>query len=157
MRPHQLIGALIERTGKPLLQVAEEMARKKSFQGTLYKYVAGNVASPSRATAEKIAKYFALPVDAIYDEGLATHIAGERGLTVTRQPVVAEPAKSYAIPAPAPIPISTRATQDLRFSSAVEARLCALSAAQLRQVEAVVVAFLDAIEPAQARGKQASA
>ena len=76
VKPHELIHELVTRAGGEL-PVAKAMGQR-SFQGTLYKFTHGQVASPDRRTAEKIAKHFALPVDALYDEGVATRIAAER-------------------------------------------------------------------------------
>jgi hypothetical protein len=58
-----------------------------SFQGTLHKYINGHVRSPSRSTAERIAKHFDIPTEAIYDEKVATQIAAERKLTHGHTPV----------------------------------------------------------------------
>ncbi len=82
MQPHELIAALVRNTGKPLLQVATEMDRA-SFQSTLHKLVNGQIVAPTRPTAKKVADYFELPVEALYDARLATQIAVERGIDIT--------------------------------------------------------------------------
>lgn|GEM_PF-1862577 len=73
MKPHELIHALVERDGGAL-PVAKKMGRP-SFQPTLYRYINGETGSPTRRTAELIAKHFRLSVDTLYSEKLATEAA----------------------------------------------------------------------------------
>ncbi len=75
MKSHELVNALVERAGGAL-RVAKAMG-SQSFQPTLFRVCSGLVSSPKRETAEKIAKHFGIPVDAIYDDKLATRIAAE--------------------------------------------------------------------------------
>jgi phage repressor protein C with HTH and peptisase S24 domain len=75
MKSHELVSALVERAGGAL-RVAKAMG-SQSFQPTLFRVCSGLVLSPKRETAEKIAKHFGIPVDAIYDDKLATRIAAE--------------------------------------------------------------------------------
>lgn len=75
MKSHELVSALVERAGGAL-RVAKAMG-SQSFQPTLFRVCSGLVSSPKRETAEKIAKHFGIPVDAIYDDKLATRIAAE--------------------------------------------------------------------------------
>lgn len=87
MKPHELFAALMHLEGGSL-----PLARKMGdpgIQSKLYKFAAGSVAEPSRATAQAIAAYFKLPVDAIYDTKLATSIARERGITALAPEVLA--------------------------------------------------------------------
>lgn len=56
------------------MAVAKAMG-KTTFQGTLHKFCAGSVRSPSRETAERIATHYKLPIDALYNEKLATEEA----------------------------------------------------------------------------------
>jgi hypothetical protein len=76
VKPYQFVAALVEAAGGPF-RVARAM-RAPSFQPTLHKFVNGQVANPKRPTAERIAKHFRIPVDAIYDERVATQLAKER-------------------------------------------------------------------------------
>lgn len=65
-----------------------------SFQGTLNKITNGRVANPTRPTAERIAKHFNIPVEAVYDPHVAEATARELGLD--------EPAPPRAAPVPPP-------------------------------------------------------
>lgn len=75
MKPHELIMALVQREGSTSA-VANAMGGP-NFQGTLHKFTRGQTLSPKRATAERIARYFKLPTDAIYSERLATELAAK--------------------------------------------------------------------------------
>lgn len=77
MKPHELVSMLVAAHGGSL-PVAKAMG-KPSFQGTLYKIADGKVTSPQRSSAERIAKFFGIPVDALYDEAVATRVAQELG------------------------------------------------------------------------------
>ena len=55
------------------MRVARAM-RAPGFQPTLHKICTGRVASPKRSSAERIAKHFGIPVDAVYDDALATQL-----------------------------------------------------------------------------------
>lgn len=45
------------------------------LQSKIYKFINGQVAEPARSTAEPIAAYFKIPLDAIYSEEVATAVA----------------------------------------------------------------------------------
>ena len=62
------------------MPLAKEIG-KPELQSTIHRFIHGEVASPKRATAEALAAYFKLPVDALYDDKLATRIAIERELS----------------------------------------------------------------------------
>jgi hypothetical protein len=143
MKPHELIKLLADRTGKPTLQLAKDI-HKATFQGTLHKLINGNVPKPTQPTAKRIADYFGLPLDAMYDERVATQIAIERGL-VYPQPVAAAPpvAARESTPA-APTPI-TRARRTL--PPAILDRMQDLSQAQMEALTAMVKAYLDGVAP----------
>ncbi len=53
---------------------------KPGLQSQIYKYLNGGVDEPARSTAEPIAAYFNIPVDALYDERIAAVVAQERQL-----------------------------------------------------------------------------
>jgi hypothetical protein len=76
MKPHEFVNALVQQNGGEFA-VARAMG-KTTFQGTLYKFCKGQVPNPTRPTAERIAQHFLLPVDAIYDEKVASKFAEER-------------------------------------------------------------------------------
>ena len=76
MKPHELIAELVRRAGGSL-PVAKAM-RAPTFQGTLNRICNGRIESPSRVTAERIARHFDIPIDAIYDERVAARVAKER-------------------------------------------------------------------------------
>lgn len=96
MQPHELIRELVHRAGGEL-RVAKAM-HNAAFQGTLHKLCHGNVRSPKRETAERIAAHFDLPVDALYDAAVATRIYAER----FGGPAVTQPPALYRVRAPAP-------------------------------------------------------
>lgn len=73
---HELIARLVKEAGGSL-PVAKAM-RAESFQGTLHKIAAGRVEQPSRASAERIANHFRIPVDALYDDAVASSVFAER-------------------------------------------------------------------------------
>lgn len=93
VKPFELIAAMMAAEGLGPLRLAKKMNRPK-LQPQIHRFTRGEVLSPSRGTAEPIAAYFGIPVDAIYDEKVATLVANERKLTVL--PMVA------AIPKPKP-------------------------------------------------------
>lgn len=136
IQPYELVAQLVRLTTKSTLLVATEMD-KASFQGTLHKYINGHVTAPSRGTAEKIANYFGLPVDAIYDATVATRIAGERGITLARTTFgVVEPLQFRSLQ-----------PRSKGLGAALENRIQQLDRAQLNGLESIVVAYLDAIAP----------
>ena len=147
MKPHALIAALVRGTKKPPLQVAREM-KNANFQGTLHKFMAGNVASPKRSTAEVIAAYFDLPVDALYDDAVASRIAVERGVTA------AAGAASAAVREHAPpVYMEAHPSRAPRFAADVERRILRLSESQRLGLETIMRAYLDTLAPTSASAK----
>lgn len=71
----QLIDTLVRNAGGALA-VAKAM-KAPTFQGTLHKIASGNVTAPSRKSAERIASFFGIPVDALYDDNVATRVHEE--------------------------------------------------------------------------------
>lgn len=142
MKPHELVAALLDRTKKPLLQVAKEMG-KASYQPTLHKFRYGMVRSPTHDTAVRIAKYFDLPLEALYDEMVATKIGLERGLLAAPPRVQESPAVAYMPERPAMPP-------------AVEARIRALPPEHHAGLVAVVQAYLDAVAPNRRQPRQSA-
>jgi hypothetical protein len=79
VKPYQLIAALMAREGLGPLPLARRIGKEK-LQPQFHRFSKGEVANPKRTTAAPLAEYFGLPIDAIYDEKLATAIAKERGI-----------------------------------------------------------------------------
>lgn len=73
VKPHELIHALVERDGGAL-PVAKKMG-SAAFQPTLHRFISGETESPTRRTAERIARHYRIPVDTLYSEKLATEAA----------------------------------------------------------------------------------
>lgn len=145
MQPHELVRALVHeqaRHGKSLTTLAREM-HSRSFQGTLHKFISGQVREPSRLTATRIARHFKLPLEALYDERAATAEAQRLGLATVpparpSEPalVAREPSATYIARLPIPAALSPRLCE----------RLKALSQAQLDALERVIHAHLDAMD-----------
>lgn len=76
VKPYELIRRLVNDAGGPT-RVARQM-RRPTFQGTLHKIVNGKVRAPERPSAELIADYFKIPVEAVYDGEVAGRVAQER-------------------------------------------------------------------------------
>ncbi len=72
MEPHKLIAHLVALSGGAL-RVCKAM-NAESMQPTVSRFIAGQVKSPSRRTAEKLAAYFKIPVDALYDPRVAAQV-----------------------------------------------------------------------------------
>jgi len=85
VKPHELIFALMADAGLGPLPLAKKLG-KASLQAPLHRYTRGMVPSPDISTARPLAKFFNLPVEAIYDEKVATAIAKERGIKVVPIP-----------------------------------------------------------------------
>ncbi len=93
MQPHTLIALLVTAAGGTA-KVARDM-RSPSFQGTLHKICSGHVRSPKRESAERIAQFFNIPVDAVYDPAAAQRVAEERQLKLPLQ--AQEPPALYRV------------------------------------------------------------
>jgi len=149
MTPPQLIEALIQQTEKPLTQVATEIGGR-GFQGTLYKFVYLGTKSPRHETAARIAKYFSIPLEALYDQAVADRVAREKGL------VKAAPAPGGSFPVanePIPLGYSTKAP---RLPAALTRRIEALNTKQFKALENLIATYLDAVAPVeQTPAKQA--
>lgn len=134
MKPHELVKALIDASGKSGPQIAREMGRA-GFQGTLHKFAAGLVVSPARRTAERIARYFNLPIDAMYDDVVATRIGRELGVvTASSEPLRTEAALGRYV-------VERRPVHAL--APDIAERLSQLKPAQMRALETIVRAYLD--------------
>lgn len=79
VKPHELIAALMDREGIGPLPLAKRL-RKPELQPQIHRFISGAVASPKASTALPLADYFNLPLEAIYDEQVATDIAKQRGI-----------------------------------------------------------------------------
>jgi hypothetical protein len=79
MKPHELVAALMRAQGLGAYPLARRL-KKPGLQSQIHRFINGQVAAPARSTAEPLARFFELPVDAIYDEKVATRIARERNV-----------------------------------------------------------------------------
>ena len=90
VKAYEFVKWMVQRAGGPL-RVAKAM-RAPSFQPTLHKICAGHVASPKRASAQRIAAHFGIPVDAVYDDSVATRLyermCGDPAPTPARAPAL---------------------------------------------------------------------
>lgn len=75
--------ALISSAGLTPTSVA---AQAKGSQPQLHRYLAGESLEPRRSTLAPFARFFKVPLDAFYNEALATEVARERGLLTTSAP-----------------------------------------------------------------------
>jgi DNA-binding XRE family transcriptional regulator len=80
MKPFELVAALMHREGLGPLPLAKKIGKAK-LQPQIHRFSRGEVANPDRTTAVPIAEYFNIPVEAIYDERIATEVARELGIT----------------------------------------------------------------------------
>lgn len=100
MKAHQFIAALVEAAGGSN-RVALAM-RAKTFQGTLHRICQGT-STPTRASAERIAAHFGIPVDAVYDDEVAAQLHQRlMGAAGDALPASAPGAAPVVIPLPAP-------------------------------------------------------
>lgn len=141
MEPHELVKALFERRDD--IRSVSELARlihNQGFQGTLHKFLSGRTRSPDHDTATRIAKFFGLPIEAIYDSKAATRIGREMGLALdpAEKPAVASQGTSYSAAAPR-----------WPFKQVTAAEVAKLSPTALRQLERLIVAFLGGPVPAE--------
>lgn len=140
MHPYELVRALVQeqaRHGKSVTEIAREM-HSRNFQGTLHKFLSGQVHEPSRTTAERIARYFKLPLEALYDVRVSTAEAARRGLPSPERDTtirfLREPHKPYGD------------SHHTTLSPTLMARLAALPPAQVEAVERIIQAHLDALD-----------
>ncbi len=135
MEPHELVRKLFEeRKDITSVSALARAIHNQGFQGTLHKFLSGRTASPDQKTAARIAKFFGLPIEAMYDAKVATRVASERGLLhgdARRQLAVSEPKAAYT-PAPPAWPFRQVSPTDL----------AKLSPPALRQLERLIAAFI---------------
>ena len=91
VKPYLLIAKLVEQAGGAL--PAAKAMKAPSFQPTLHKIVSGDVDSPKRTSAERIAKHFKIPIEAVYDPKIAAQVYRDRfgGLGVAVEEPPARP------------------------------------------------------------------
>lgn len=100
MKAHQFIAALVEAAGGSN-RVALAM-RAKTFQGTLHRICQGT-STPTRASAERIAAHFGIPVDAVYDDDVAAQLHRRLiGTAGGAPPASTSKVTPVVIPLPAP-------------------------------------------------------
>lgn len=79
VKPYQLIEALMAAEELGPLPLAKKL-KKPELQPLIHRFINGAVKSPKSSTAIPLADYFNLPLEAIYQEKVATEIAKQRGL-----------------------------------------------------------------------------
>lgn len=144
--PRQLIALLISSRGMSELEAAKAM-RSATFQGTLHRFLHDDTRSPSRATAELIANYFKIPVDAIYSQAVAGKVAADLGLI-------------EASSQPAHVARDVEATYALHrreLSAELQRRIQALDDDQFALVERSIANILDAIDSSHSKSKRHAA
>lgn len=77
------MAALVSSAGLTPTSVA---AQAKGSQPQLHRYLAGESLEPRRSTLAPFARFFKVPLEAFYNEALATEVARERGLLTTSAP-----------------------------------------------------------------------
>jgi hypothetical protein len=94
------LAALMVRDGLNPTQLAKEIKRP-TLQSQIHRLVHGEVGSPSAGTAAPLAAYFGLPLEAMYDEKVATALARERGVTELPPEMTPTKKKRSKVAAPA--------------------------------------------------------
>lgn len=134
MKPHELVAALFaERKDITSVSALARAIHNQGFQGTLHKFLAGQVPHPTAATASRIAKFFQIPLEALYDSKVATRIARERGLLKGAELTVREPDVGVSYLASA---------TNWPFRRITPTQFSNLSAAALLQLERVITAYI---------------
>lgn len=93
MKAYELVALLLKAKGLTSSSLARKLGRT-SLQSQIYKYIHGQVPSPQMNTARPIAAHLGIPVEAMYDDRLATRVAAELGLVdgvPATQNVIGEP------------------------------------------------------------------
>ena len=127
MKGRDLLAALISSAGLTPNAVA---AKAKGSQPQLHRFLSGESREPRRSTLAPFARFFGIPVDAFYNEGLAADIARERGLGAAGSPPPAhvrpfdgEPGVFDGVSRPSAVPVTglIQGTEDgyVKLSSAV--------------------------------------
>ncbi len=80
VKPYELIAALMHREDLGALPFAKKIGKPK-LQPQIHRFIKGGVKEPARTTAAPLAAYFHLPIDAIYDEKVATAEAKRLGIS----------------------------------------------------------------------------
>lgn len=100
MKPFELIAALMHREGLGPLPLAKKMGKAK-LQPQIHRFSRGEVANPDRSTAVPLAEFFHIPVEAIYDERIATEVARELGIdsivTSSTAPTRKKPSLAHSV------------------------------------------------------------
>lgn len=140
MKPHELVNALYkQRKDISSVSALARAMHNQAFQGTLHKFLTGQVPHPTASTAGKIAKFFQLPLEALYDSKVATRVAKERGLikegALTAR--VDEDESPYRAP-----------PQNWPFKNITATQITGLSPAALHQLERLIAAYIGGPLPA---------
>lgn len=143
MKPHELLKLLADQSGLSTLQLAREIYRD-SFQGTLYRLIEGESKSPKHETAERIAKYFDIPIEALYKSNVATSVAIAKGLipkpkhTILLPLLAQEQAGEDYAPSSKPKHMLPRVILD---------RISALDDEQFAAIKTMILSYLNTVAP----------
>lgn len=137
VKPYELFAALMTMEGGSM-PLARKMGSVR-IQSKLHKFAAGGVANPARATAEVIAKYFKIPVDAIYDEKVATAIAKERNISAIPAGIAAATKKPAQ---------KKRTAQEERAAKLVK-DFMAMSPVEQQRLEMLMIVARDGVQPSE--------
>lgn len=91
VKPFELIVALMLKEGisnvpgKGAAPLSKRMNKPK-LQPQIHRFINGQVASPDNTTAAPLAKYFDIPLEAIYDEKVATEVAKMKDVRLAAPP-----------------------------------------------------------------------
>ncbi len=80
MKAYEFVALLLKAQGLTSNSLARRLGRA-SLQSQIYKYIHGQVPSPRMETARPIAAHLGIPVEAMYDDRVATRLAGDMGLS----------------------------------------------------------------------------
>lgn len=163
VKPYLLIAALMRQQNTGPLPVAKAIGQVK-LQSHFQKFKSGQVDEPARTTAAPLAKYFDIPIEAIYDEKIAGQIARERGLValardIEREPIPERaPRKRVSMKSPRLAAVDTQpdGRLDWPFSAALRARMATLTPSGMAIVEGAIVAAIEhAIQGGHAKRRSA--
>lgn len=79
VKPYELVGALMYRDGITTSALAREVKRPK-LQPQIHRLRAGKVKNPRYSTIEPLAAHWGVPVEAFWDEAVATKVAKQLAL-----------------------------------------------------------------------------
>ena len=137
VKPYELIAALMAREGIGALPLAKKIGRPE-LQPAIYRFSKGQVENPEPTTALPLASYFEIPMEAIYDERVATGVARGLGL-IGQEPHMVEVITEDHVVGWAPSPIEPDlVVREPGCAFVVEAKLDPDDLADFRAAKAVM-------------------